>query len=135
MGKFHPEYEKQQQELNEQFSAEAAKISVGDRCQVQIENDTEAKRGAVKFVGKTDFKQGYWVGVEYDEPIGKHNGTYLTFFLLWFPEDSVVDGRPQKSVEGKSYFVAKPKHGVMVRPDKVTVGDFPEEDLFADLED
>lgn len=82
MGKFHPEFEKRQQELDVQFEEEASRINVGDRCIVQIENDTESKRGSVRFVGKTDFKPGYWVGIEYDEPIGKHNGTYR---ILLFP--------------------------------------------------
>ncbi|ORZ29518.1 CAP Gly-rich domain-containing protein, partial [Catenaria anguillulae PL171] len=66
------------------------------------------KRGQVMYVGLTDFKQGVWVGVEYDEPVGKHNGT----------------------VAGKTYFTARNKHAAFVRPNRVQVGDFPELDLF-----
>jgi len=46
--------------------------------------------GTVKYVGKVDFSQGTWVGIELDEQKGLHDG----------------------SVFGKSYFTAKPKHGV-----------------------
>ncbi|KAJ3104726.1 hypothetical protein HDU97_008905 [Phlyctochytrium planicorne] len=100
--------------LAEEFKEEASKINVGDRCQVSPqggeEEDSLVKRGTVRFVGQTDVKPGYWVGIELDEPIGKHDGT----------------------VAGKSYFTCKPKFGIMVRPNRVEVGDFAEEDLFED---
>lgn len=38
-------------------------------------------------------------------------------------------------VEGKTYFKCRPLHAVFVRPEKVTIGDFPEEDLMADDDD
>jgi tubulin-folding cofactor B len=59
-------------------------------------------------LGSTSFQPGIWIGIEYDEPLGKNNGT----------------------VQGVEYFKCRPNHGAFVRPTKVTVGDFPEEDLF-----
>ncbi|KAG8733442.1 hypothetical protein FRC12_018882 [Ceratobasidium sp. 428] len=92
----------------------APEIKAGARCKVETEpGDSEAKRGVVRFVGPTKFGKegtGDWVGVEYDEPLGKNDG----------------------SVQGERYFTCKDKHGVFMRPDRVTVGDFPPVDPFAD---
>lgn len=42
---------------------------------------------------------------------------------------------PRSSVNGKRYFETGPLRASFVRPDKVTVGDFPELDPFADDDD
>ncbi|XP_050944291.1 tubulin-folding cofactor B isoform X3 [Cucumis melo] len=48
-----------------------ANIKVGDRCQVE----PGEKRGVVKFVGRAEsLAPGFWVGVQYDEPLGKNDG-------------------------------------------------------------
>ncbi|XP_029302911.1 tubulin-folding cofactor B [Cottoperca gobio] len=84
-------------------------ISVGNRCKVQVPRQP-TKLGTVMYVGTTDFKPGYWVGLKYDEPMGKHDGI----------------------VEGKQYFQCENKYGGFVKPLSVTVGDFPEEDYGVD---
>ena len=73
--------------------------------------DPGGKRGEVKFVGKAGkgLPLGYWIGVQYDEPVGKNDGT----------------------VKGVKYFECLPGYGSMLRPDLVKVGDYPEIDEFA----
>ena len=51
----------------------------------------DKKQGTVQFVGKVHWTKGLWVGVAFDEAVGKHDG---------------VDHK-------KRYFKCKPKHGVM----------------------
>jgi tubulin-folding cofactor B len=46
-------------------------LKVGDRCEVEPGD----KSGVVKFVGRAGLlAPGFWVGVQYDEPLGKHDG-------------------------------------------------------------
>ncbi|XP_050689682.1 CAP-Gly domain-containing linker protein 4-like isoform X2 [Eriocheir sinensis] len=55
--------------------------------------------GIIKYIGRVDFEEGVWLGVELRSAKGRHDGT----------------------VRGRRYFTSKPRHGVMVRPNKVYV--------------
>lgn len=57
-----------------------ADLVTGARCQVDVLSGSGAKgsnqrKGTVRFVGSTKFAAGTWIGVEYDEPVGKNDGS------------------------------------------------------------
>ena len=105
-----PDWKPPEKITDEEYMADLAEpIKVGMRCEV-----SGGRRGEVSFVGKTVLGCGFWVGVTYDDPVGKNDGT----------------------VKGERYFECEMKYGGMVRPNLVQVGDFPEKDLFdSDSED
>lgn len=88
-------------------------IELGMRCQVQ----PGSRRGSVSYVGlvpELAAGGGYWVGITFDEPVGKTDGSIVC-----------AEGGGKKR-----YFEAAPLYASFVRGKNVEVGDFPELDLF-----
>ncbi|XP_076296586.1 tubulin-binding cofactor B [Lasioglossum baleicum] len=108
LGKYNKEKaEKKAEEKRQEEEAEEAQANschVGERCEVSVPNQPK-RRATIMYVGKTEFKEGWWIGVKYDEPRGKNDGT----------------------VNGTKYFECLPKYGGFIKPMHIKVGDFPEE--------
>lgn len=114
LGRFNPQFQQEKAQQLESNIAASQQLLVGNRCRV-ITIGSE-RRGLIKFVGKIhslDEGENVWVGIEFDEPVGKNNG-YL---------DNV------------KIFDCRDKHGSFVKPKQVEVGDFPEIDPFSDDEE
>lgn len=86
----------------------------------------------MRYVGKTKFAPGAWVGVEYDEPIGKNDGSLV--LPPPSPNLKFTHRYPRYSVQGERYFECRQGYGVFVRPSKVETGDFPVEEIDFDEE-
>ena len=86
-------------------------MEVGARCEISVLGQLN-RRGTIRFVGNVHFQPGTWIGVEYDEPSGKNDG----------------------SVGGERYFNCQNKFGGFVKPNAVKAGNFPPEELFSDDE-
>lgn len=114
LGRFDPKFDEEKLKRIEENTTISSSMKIGDRCRVlNIEGE---RRGAVKFIGRIkqlDDEEQIWIGVEFDEPLGRNDG----------------------SIDGKKYFEAKPKHGSFLKPKQVEVGDFPEDDPFASDEE
>jgi tubulin-folding cofactor B len=87
-------------------------LVVDQRCCLVKSGDGDT-RGRIAYVGFLEGKEGYFVGVELDEPLGKNKGDYM----------------------GKQLFDCQPSRGLFLRPDQVLVGDYPELDLFDDMDE
>lgn len=115
MGKYNEEEQKREEakrkEKDELEKQKAELCTLGSRCQVTVKG-CPTRRGTVMYNGPLEGKPGIFIGIKYDEPLGKNDG----------------------SVEGRRYFVCSPNYGGFVSPLAVEVGDFPEEDFNLDDE-
>ncbi|ORY75080.1 CAP Gly-rich domain-containing protein [Protomyces lactucae-debilis] len=106
IGRFDPDADSKAQDKEAQEEAELARLQqshpIGSRCQVEGES---TRRGSIQYVGRVPEipAGGIWIGIAYDEPVGKHDGT----------------------IQGKRYFDSGPSCGSFLRPGKVIAGDFP----------
>lgn len=106
LGKYGGNSEAKKKEATEAEEKKLAdEMTVGARCKVSVQSAPD-RLGTVMYTGIVEGLPGYWIGVKYDEPLGKNNGT----------------------LKDKQYFECPDKYGAFVKPHNVTVGDFPEED-------
>lgn len=103
------QYNEDNLEKKERLAAEEKQLAentpIGSRCKVTVPN-APCRLGVVMYSGLVETLPGYWIGVKYDEPLGKNNGSF----------------------KGKKYFECPNNYGAFVKPHNVECGDFPEED-------
>lgn len=75
-GRFDPKLRKLQESDRQLQKQQADKLQIGQRCRVKSEIQSE-RRGWLRFVGVIDEinDQDIWCGVEFDDPVGKNDGS------------------------------------------------------------
>ena len=72
---------------------------VGARVKVTNKEGT----GTVRFVGETQFKEGQWVGVEMDDPVGKHDGSVCVCTRCGRPQKKSPSLHPRTLCDGSRF--------------------------------
>ena len=123
LGRFDPNAKSlaelvEQRRGHDQAEVARRKIQLDVRCRV---NGSDERRGTIRFVGEIEGLGGekeagcVWVGVEFDEPVGRNDGSVEV-------EVSREDGK--KGREVKQVFRCKGKnYGGFARPEKVEAGE------------
>jgi tubulin-folding cofactor B len=155
LGRFDPsakskqELEQERREKDQQVVAERG-VEVGKRCRV---GGDDGRRGVVRWVGEVEGLGGEkergctWVGVEFDEPGGRNDGSVIvtvTDYAERGTGEKDKDGKEEDDDEnGKAIakptskanhqgktknirlFQCTPNYGVLARPEKIEMGDWP----------
>lgn len=104
LGKFNPDYQKRRKLEREQQDTiekeQIDKIEVGRRCRICLSNKP-VRHGTVMYKGRLNGKHGFWVGVKYDEPYGRHDGC----------------------LDGQRYFETTREHGSFITPSAIEIID------------
>lgn len=78
LGKYNEEEMKELEEKRKKAAEEeqkkAALCTLGSRCQVQVKGQP-SKRGEIMYNGELEGKKGIFIGIKYDEPLGKNDGS------------------------------------------------------------
>lgn len=83
LGQYNEENQKKREKQLEEEKKLAESTVIGSRCKVTVPNSAE-KRGTVMYTGEVEGLSGYWVGVKYDEPLGKNDGRCVFYKSCFF---------------------------------------------------
>ncbi|CCD23478.1 Alf1p NDAI_0B04435 [Naumovozyma dairenensis CBS 421] len=76
-GRFNPEYVGRLKKERALRDAKIETLKLNERCSVKTPDQPE-RRGWLRFIGKIPDinKEDIWCGIEFDEPLGKNNGSF-----------------------------------------------------------
>lgn len=78
LGKYNEEEMKELEEKRKEAAEEERKnaemCTIGSRCQVQIKGQ-HTRRGIIMYNGELNGKKGIFIGIKYDEPLGRNDGS------------------------------------------------------------
>lgn len=73
LAQYNVENIKKKEKQDEEEKRIAESTLIGSRCKVTLPK-AATRLGTVMFSGQVEGLNGYWIGVKYDEPLGKNDG-------------------------------------------------------------